>query len=308
MQSAAPCRPPRRGLTLVELLTVIAIIGVLVALLAPATVRVLARGRLTECTNNQYQIAFALLRYDETKRQIPGWLNDNPGGVAGACSWPVELLPFLGRNDIYDMWPSLPNDPTINLFVCPSSRTRESPGYPVLHYAGNIGASGLVANDGVFLFRYQDSVSAVSLDDIADADGAAVTLAFSEKGRTGLAPHSWAYAPATLPSGSLFGSGPNMPPVFGAATPPGPLFPVLNRSDTALFAPSSTHPDGVVVAFCDGHTGFLKDDLQPYEYGQLLTPKSRWQGTTNKTNSTAMQPWLLKNGLPYLLDESILKK
>jgi prepilin-type N-terminal cleavage/methylation domain-containing protein/prepilin-type processing-associated H-X9-DG protein len=264
MQSAAPCRPPRRGLTLVELLTVIAIIGVLVALLAPATVRVLARGRLTECTNNQYQIAFALLRYDETKRQIPGWLNDNPGGVAGACSWPVELLPFLGRNDIYDMWPSLPNDPTINIFVCPASRTRESPGYPVLHYAGNIGASGLVANDGVFLFRYQDSVSA--------------------------------------------GSGPNMPPVFGAATPPGPLFPVLNRSDTALFAPSSTHPDGVVVAFCDGHTGFLKDDLQPYEYGQLLTPKSRWQGTTNKTNSTAMQPWLLKNGLPYLLDESILKK
>jgi hypothetical protein len=39
-----------------------------------------------------------------------------------------------------------------------------------------------------------------------------------------------------------------------------------------------------------------------YVYGQLLTPRSRWQGTVNKTNSTAMQPWLLKSGSAYLLD------
>ena len=63
----------------------------------------------------------------------------------------------------------------------------------------------------------------------------------------------------------------------------------------------------MVVAFCDGHTAFLSDKLQPYVYAQLLTRKSRWQGTTNSTNSPAMQPWLLKSGVPYLLDETALR-
>jgi hypothetical protein len=64
----------------------------------------------------------------------------------------------------------------------------------------------------------------------------------------------------------------------------------------------------VVVAFCDGHTAFLRKEMQPYEYGQLLTPKTRWQSNLNKTNSVAMQPWLLKSGSAYLLDETIIKQ
>jgi prepilin-type N-terminal cleavage/methylation domain-containing protein/prepilin-type processing-associated H-X9-DG protein len=308
------------GLTLVELLVVFAIIGILVALLAPATVRVLARGRLTQCTNNQYQVAFALLRFDDKKRSIPGWLNDNPGGQAGACNWGVPLLPFLGRTDIYDMWPQLPNDPRIELFVCPSARTRTDPGYPVLHYAANIGAGNLGMtetarlkdkNDGVFLNCYQDATEPVSLDDVADADGAAVTLAFaeksmvSEKATGGFQPHTWVYSLTSLPAGGPFGSGPNLPPVFGVSGTP--VAPVIGQTATRAFAPASNHDGGVVVAFCDGHTGFLADSLQPYEYAQLLTPKSRWQGGVNKTNSTAIQPWLLKSGQPYLLDERILR-
>lgn len=75
-----------------------------------------------------------------------------------------------------------------------------------------------------------------------------------------------------------------------------------DRFDTRSFAPASPHDGGVVVAFCDGHTAFLRDSMPYYVYGQLLTPRSRWQGTVNKTNSTAMQPWLLKSGSAYLLD------
>jgi prepilin-type processing-associated H-X9-DG protein len=326
-----PCHRPA-GLTLVELLVVFAIMGVLVALLAPAAVRVLARGRVTQCTNNQYQLAFALLRFDDKRRSIPGWLNNNPEGAAGACSWTVPLLPFLGRSDVYDMWPQLPNNPRIDLFVCPSGRTRSDPGYPVIHYAGNVGAGNLAnteaalsqdKNDGVFLKLYKSSGQAVnfcepiSLDDVADADGAAVTLAFAEKSMVseketgGFLPHSWIYSLTTEFAVSPFGPGPNLPPVFGVTGTP--ISPVIGQTTTRGFAPASNHDGGVVVAFCDGHTGFLSDSLQPYEYAQVLTPRSRWQPSAdkstwiNKTNSTAMQPWLLKGGQPYLLDERILR-
>ena len=308
----AVCRPAAdrgrpRGITLVELLVVISIVSVLAALAVPAFSRAIARSRLTQCTNNAYQLAFALQRYDEQRGNIPGWLNANPSGAAGLCSWPVPLLPFLGRSDISDTWPQLPNNPTIDLLICPSNRpdTRRIT-YAVTHYAGNIGASGTVANDGIFLNVTSTSSYRLSLDDVAEADGTATTLAFAEKSALGFQPHAWVYAPASAPAGSLFGSGTTVPPVFGASGTP--MYPVINGTASRTFAPASTHDGGVVVAFCDGHTAFLRKELQPYEYGQLLTPKSRWQSGVNKTNSTAMQPWLLKSGSAYLLDEKVLKQ
>jgi prepilin-type N-terminal cleavage/methylation domain-containing protein/prepilin-type processing-associated H-X9-DG protein len=307
MSRTRPAGRHPSGLTIVELLVVIAMIGVLTAIALPALARAMARSQLTRCTQNQYQIAFALLRYDEQRGSIPGWLNDSPNESPLACSWPVPLLPFMGRTDIHDMWPGLPNDPTVETFTCPSNRPPRKLGYPVLHYAGNAGVGGTDADDGVFLNRFQGAGTAVSLDIIAEADGTSTTLAFAEKAAVGWPPHTWAYAPPAPPQGSPFGSGPGVPAVFGAATPPGPRYPVINDASTRTFAPSGPHDGGVVVAFCDGHTAFLSATLQAYEYAQLLTRKSRWQAATNKTNSTAMQPWLLRNGQPYLLDEQILR-
>lgn len=297
----------RAAMTLVEVLAVCVIIGILASLALPALARAVARSRLTQCTNNQYQIAFALLRHDEQYGYIPGWLNPSVSATSTACSWTVPLLPFLGRSDIYDMWPGLPNKPTIDGFICPSNRPGKSVSYPVVHYAGNAGAGVNNTNDGVFLNLFSGTVSPLSLDAIADADGASTTLAFSEKSASDFVPHTWIFPQAAVGS-TVFGSGTSAPPVFGAATPPGPLSPVINALAARAFAPSSTHGGGVVVAFCDGHTAFLSDTLQSYEYGQLLTRKSRWQGTTNITNSTAMQPWLLRSGTAYLLDETILRK
>jgi prepilin-type N-terminal cleavage/methylation domain-containing protein/prepilin-type processing-associated H-X9-DG protein len=306
MRHASGTRPPPRGITLVELLVVIAIIAVLAALLTPALSRAMARSQLTQCTNNAYQIAFALQRHDEQRGGLPGWLNTSPNNSTVLCSWPVSLLPYIGRSDIYDMWPQLPNDPSIDLFICPSNRPDKRITYPALHYACNIGASGTVANDGAFLNLASGTNTRLSLDDIADADGTATTLAFAEQSALRFQPHSWTYATTSVSPGSLFGSGTSVPPVFGASGDP--VYPVINGTNTRTYAPSSQHSGGVVVAFCDGHTAFLRNELQPYEYGQLLTPRSRWQSNVNKTNSTAMQPWLLKNGKPYLLDEKILKQ
>lgn len=302
--------PARRGVTLVEMLVVIALIGMLAALLTPALGRARERGRITTCTNNEYQIAFALLRYDEQKGSIPGWLNVSPNSVTAPCSWPVYLLPYLGRSDVADMWGAMPSPaPLVEQFRCPTTKVAQSvvDAYPPISYAGNAGANGLVANDGLFLNVFSGGVASQSLDDVADADGTSTTLAFSEKSARGFDPHRWDYS--LTQTTQLFGAGQNLPPVFGVqGTPPTPPAQVINGDATTAFAPASGHPDGVVVAYCDGHTGFLSNTVPAYLYGQLLTPKSRWQGTTNKTNSTTMQPWLLKNGAAYLLDERDLKK
>lgn len=298
----------RRGVTLVELLVVIALIGMLAALLTPALGRARERGRITTCTNNEYQLGFALLRYDEQRGSVPGWLNLSPNGITtpAVCSWPVPLLPFIGRSDVGDMWGGLPSPaPMVEQFVCPSTKIAQDliAVYPPLSYSGNVGASGLSANDGVFLNLYNAGVASLSLDDVADGDGTSTTLAFTEQSARAMNPHRWDYA--LTQTSQLFGIGKDLPPVFGVSGTP--VTPLINNDATKAFAPSSSHPDGVVVVYCDGHTGFLSNTLPAYVYGQLLTPKSRWRAATNVTNSAAMQPWLLKNAAPYLLDERDLK-
>jgi prepilin-type N-terminal cleavage/methylation domain-containing protein/prepilin-type processing-associated H-X9-DG protein len=98
--------------TLVELLVVIAIVGVLVALTLPAVQMAREAGRRAECMTNQVQLALAVTRYDASKGFLPGWRNrsprpdDNPPNAPplNTVSWPIMLLPFIERNDVYTAW------------------------------------------------------------------------------------------------------------------------------------------------------------------------------------------------------------
>jgi prepilin-type processing-associated H-X9-DG protein len=62
---------------------------------------------------------------------------------------------------------------------------------------------------------------------------------------------------------------------------------ILNNGNNML--PQSVHPGGVVVAFADGSSRFLKDDLKPHVYGHLMTSRSTWNPLTSSysNNSTA---------------------
>ena len=100
--------PIRRALTLIEILVVIAIIGVLVALLLPAVQAARETARSTQCKSNLRQIGVAVLQYYDINHgrfflHHP-FLADVNSQVVAADSfaeiyWEDKLTPFIGGDN-----------------------------------------------------------------------------------------------------------------------------------------------------------------------------------------------------------------
>jgi prepilin-type N-terminal cleavage/methylation domain-containing protein len=92
----------RSGFTWVELLVVIVIIGVLVALLLPATECARESGRRAQCMNNQKQIALAMLNYEAKHGCFPGYVNRVGEDAKGATVLTWNKTGF-GRNGVEEI-------------------------------------------------------------------------------------------------------------------------------------------------------------------------------------------------------------
>jgi len=118
------------GFTLVELLVVIAVIGILVAMLMPAVQAAREVGRRATCLNNLKQIGLAAQEHTARYRHFPAggwgarWVGE-PGRGAGARQpggWIYNSLPFLGLQGIYDRTDTRLKSKLIPTFNCPSRR------------------------------------------------------------------------------------------------------------------------------------------------------------------------------------------
>jgi prepilin-type N-terminal cleavage/methylation domain-containing protein len=159
---------PRCAFTLIELLAVVAIIGLLIALLLPAVQSARESARRTSCQNNLKQIGIALLSYESSNQALP------PAGLPiSEISWIVLVLPQLDMQSLYDQFSfaadqyntvAHPNNRKnflafqnpLPMFLCPSIPNRrvtityDSGGLPAptdqphaAHYVGILGPAGL---------------------------------------------------------------------------------------------------------------------------------------------------------------------
>jgi prepilin-type N-terminal cleavage/methylation domain-containing protein/prepilin-type processing-associated H-X9-DG protein len=125
----------RPGFTLIELFVVIAIIGVLVALLLPAVQAAREAARRLTCTNNLRQIGLALHGYHDVHGFLPMGYTYSPGYVRGGFGWGAMVLPNLEQRPLFDatnfslaLW-NAANTTTsttaLKMYLCPSDDTSE---------------------------------------------------------------------------------------------------------------------------------------------------------------------------------------
>ena len=91
------------GFTLVELIVVIAIIGVLVGLLLPAVQTARESARTNACSNNLKQVALGLHNFADARNSLPGAFYTSTDPTVGQrWSWAVSLLPYIEHADLFN--------------------------------------------------------------------------------------------------------------------------------------------------------------------------------------------------------------
>ena len=268
----------RRGFTLVELLVVISIIGTLMSLLLPAVNQALEAARAAQCKNNLNQIAKATSVYEGSFGAYPGCKNRVGNNVN--VTWPIVLMPNLEQKALYKTWSEAAvsvSGSTIfwELMICPSDPPVTSTITHISYVAnaGRVGCSSAAdcptsntenAANGIFHDRVGGAggVNALRIGAKYVTDGLSNTLLYSENiqatqwDTTGKRDTVFVWHDTLTPSTNQKING--------------------NKTTTValtenLARPSSFHPGGVNVAFCDARVIFLREDVDYLVLQQLMT-------------------------------------
>jgi prepilin-type N-terminal cleavage/methylation domain-containing protein/prepilin-type processing-associated H-X9-DG protein len=274
-------RQGRRGFTLVELLIVIAIVGVLVALLLPAIGAARDAARRTGCVNNLHQMATAMHSYQSAHRRLP---SASRKGLASGSAF-VSLLPYLEEKALFDRYrdelsPTAGTNAEVagaplTIFVCPSmSIPRAVPD----RGCGEVAAIGSYAlSTGTEKPWYEHTGAIIASEQgrttiarISEKDGTSKTLMIGEFDydlkdlmwtscdRTGprYGTAAWAIGYPGMSWGSTYG-------VFNSDR-------LINGTDEWVTF-RSDHPGGVQFAMVDGSVRLLHDSVDAKVLNGLAT-------------------------------------
>ncbi len=164
----------RPAFSLFELLVILALLGLLMALLFPALFKVRQAADRAKSVNNLKQLALACHNYHDSNASLP------PGNDANNYSAAARLLPYVEQDNVYKLLVKASDSLKKPVTDKANDQVRQimipvfqSPNDPVIQVKANVGATnylfnagskpGLVDSNGLF---YQDSK--VKFADVTD--------------------------------------------------------------------------------------------------------------------------------------------
>ena len=275
-QGVQPHTAGSRGVSLIELLVAIALLGILVGLTAAAVQRVRAAAAKTQCANNLRQIGLALHQYHDVHKALPpGISSHDERDPMPFVGWSARLLPYLEQQALWEQavagynvtkdFRALPHPGHhhLSVFNCPLDGRRTHPGTGMAS-TSYLGVEGLnpVLQDGTLFLD-----SSVRLTEVAD--GTASTLLVGERPPNAQLNYGWWYA------GWGQGKDGNLDLTLGVRTKNHSLYDKACPFGPFPFAPKrfddpchhfqfwSPHAGGAHFLFCDGSVRFLRYEVDP---------------------------------------------
>jgi prepilin-type N-terminal cleavage/methylation domain-containing protein/prepilin-type processing-associated H-X9-DG protein len=289
-------RRGRAGFTLIEAIVVIAVIGLLVALLLPAVQAARESARRLQCASNLRQLALACHNYEGVHGTlpigIPQMYDPDPAlNVYGESqSIFVSMLGQLDQQPLYNavnfsrsifasanatiyatglevLW--CPSDPSIRMEV--QYPFYEEPFTEKIRFSSYAGCTGVWYGD---LFDFPDRLNVARVDQINGlftanrgisfaeiSDGTSQTILLSERAHgllTGDDLQYWHWWADSVSVDTRFWTLFPLNPFRKIPDTP------ETRSSAYTSSASSFHPNGAYFAFADGSVRFLKDSIDSW--------------------------------------------